>query len=93
MNYVDLVLLKEDEANIYMAPKFSMLKPDDHVVVVTGTGNENILTVKDVISVSVESDEYRFILELAGQKRPLKITKAVHFNAYDYGDGDADEKE
>ena len=62
MSYVDLVICETltGKTELFRAPKFSFLKPGDEVT----DGRDVKLKVIDVINISTEKDEYRFITEL-----------------------------
>ena len=93
MKYGDLVLLKDRPLVVFMAPKFSFLKAEDDVIIRDAHGIEKMEKVEDVLSVSIQSDEYKFILELSGQDEPFRICKRMHYQEFDYSDfedGDAD---
>lgn len=86
MDYVDLVICKEDDS-LYQAPEFSMLKPDDKVIILY-KGQEVVRTIKNVISISKKSEEYQFIVEMSDQPYPFRITQKIIFKEFDYKDGD-----
>jgi hypothetical protein len=92
MSYVDLVLCETStgRTELFQAPKFSLLKPYDEVTVDIGKGQESILKVKDVINISTQSDEYRFITELFGVPEPRKLAGKISHQRFDYEAGDDD---
>ncbi len=95
MSYIDLVLCETSLGVVlYQAPKFSMLQPNDEVIVKTSDGKDVVVHVIDVMSISKKSDEYNFILTLNGRD-PFKIVGKLKFDEFDYTeqkDGDADDK-
>lgn len=91
MDYVDLVICKEDNS-LYQAPEFSMLQPDDKVIILYN-GQEVVRTIKNVMSISTKSEEYQFIVEMSDQPYPYRIIKKVTYKVFDYKDGDGHEKE
>ena len=92
MSYVDLVICETatGRTELFQAPKFSLLKPDDEVTVEVGKGQETLLKVKDVINLSNQSDEYRFITELCCVTEPRKLMGKVTHQKFDYEAGDDD---
>lgn len=92
MSYVDLVICETStgRTELFQAPKFSLLKPDDTVTVETEKGQEILLKVKDVINISIQSDEYRFITELFGVSEPRKLKGKISHQKFDYQAGDED---
>ena len=86
MDYIDLVLCK-GSTFLFQAPEFSMLNPEDKVIV-NAKGNQQELTVQDVISISKNSDEFNFIVAMSGQSNPYKIIKKVTYQEFVYKDGD-----
>ena len=93
MSYIDLVLCETNQGiTLYQAPKFSMLKEGDEVIVKDAKGKDVVVHVKNVMSISKISDEYDFITTLNGGE-PFKIAGILKFDAFDYTgpeDGDAD---
>ena len=83
-DYVDLVLLMG--CGIYQAPFGSDLKTGDTVIVATGASNEQIGKVADCISVSTDSEEYRFILAIRGIKELRRVKSCA--KDFDYSDED-----
>ena len=90
-SYIDLVLCETPQGIIlYQAPKFSMLKENDEVIVKDAKGKDSVVHVKNVMSIAQVSDEYKFILMLNG-KEPPKISGKLKFDEFDYSepkDGD-----
>lgn len=89
MDYIDLVLCKED-CCLYQAPEFSMLKPEDRVVI-SFMGKEIEKTVQTVMSLSKKSEEYQFIVAMSGQPYPYRVIKKVTYQDMNYKDGDAND--
>lgn len=89
MDYIDLVLCKGSKF-LFQAPEFSMLRPEDKVIV-NANGKQQKLTVQDVISVSKNSDEFNFIVKMSGQENPYKIIKKVTYQEFSYKDGDVND--
>lgn len=95
-NYVDLVLCKRGgQIQLFQAPKFSLLKPNDEVIYrATGSTVNEILKVSNVISINKDSDEYQFILELVDVYEPRKLYAKADFQKYDWPKGgDAHDQE
>lgn len=97
MSYVDLVMCETPtgKVELYQAPNVSMLKPDDLVVIKNDKEQDVNLKVKNVISISNKSDEYRFILELFGiLTHPKKLIGKITYQKFEYRDedGDADDQ-
>ena len=90
MDYIDLILCKEDSC-LYKAPEFSMLNAGDKVIV-SFMGKEIEKTVQDVMSLSTKSEEYEFILKMSGQPYPYKIIKKVTYKDFEFKDGDVNDQ-
>lgn len=92
MSYVDLVICETSagRTELFQAPKFSLLKPDDEVTVEVSKGQETVLKVKDVINLSKQSEEYKFITELFGVAEPRKLLGKIIHQKFDYEAGDKD---
>lgn len=91
MSYVDLVICESStkRAMLFQAPKFSMLKPGDEVIV---ENEESKFRVKDVINLSKQSEEYRFITELYCVTEPSKLLGKVSFQKFEYKESDEDDQ-
>lgn len=93
MSYVDLVICETStgRTELFQAPKFSLLKPDDEVIV-DQKGQDVKLKVKDVINMSTQSDEYRFITELFCVVEPRKLVGKVTFEKFEYKESEEDDQ-
>lgn len=90
MSYVDLVICETltGKTELFRAPKFSFLKPGDEVT----DGRDVKLKVIDVINISTETDEYRFITELFSITEPRKLLGKIKFEKFEYKESDEDEQ-
>lgn len=90
MSYVDLVICETltGKTELFQAPKFSFLQPGDEVM----DGRDVKLKVIDVINISTETDEYRFITELFSITEPRKLLGKIKFEKFEYKESDEDEQ-
>lgn len=90
MSYVDLVICETliGKTELFQAPKFSFLQPGDEVM----DGRDVKLKVIDVINISTQSDEYRFITRLFRVKEPGKLLGKIKFEKFEYKESDEDEQ-
>ena len=93
MSYVYLVICETStgRTELFQAPKFSLLKPDDEVIV-DQKGQDVKLKVKDVINMSIQSDEYRFITEPFCVVEPRKLVGKVTFQKFEYKESEEDDQ-
>lgn len=91
MAYVDLVLCKHpnnDGLFLFYAPAWSRLKKGGQVIVNTQKG-ESLAIVQDCVTVDNETNEYKFIVELANAKLPLKkVLSKVVYDKFEYEEED-----
>ena len=80
--FIDLVLCKhlvDSRKFLFYAPAFSCLQKNDQVVVDTVRGNQTAIVVNSV-TVDVDTEDYRFILDATNATLPLKkvISKVMY---------------
>lgn len=84
--FIDFVICKypvDPKKYLFIAPPFSHLEEGDEVVV--EDGEPQCATVIDSKTVSVNSDEYYFILNLLGVSVPLKkVISKVIYRRFEY---------
>ena len=87
---MDLVICETliGKTELFQAPKFSFLQPGDEVM----DGRDVKLKVIDVINISTQSDEYRFITRLFRVKEPGKLLGKIKFEKFEYKESDEDEQ-
>ena len=97
-NYIDLVICKHpnsDKKYLFQAPCWSHLKPSEDVIVDTRKGKEPAKVVES-ITVSKDSDEYKFITLLVAKSNeqatlPLKkVLSRVVTDELKYDEEDKD---
>lgn len=81
--YIDLVLCKHPSENkhckeksyLFQAPNWSHLKPFEDVIVDTRKGEQPAKVINS-ITVKKDSDEFKFIVGMAGATLPLRKVKS-----------------
>lgn len=85
--FIDLVLCKhmvDPRQYLFYAPAFSCLQKDDQVVVDTVRGNQTA-TVINSVTVDVDTEDYRFILDATNATLPLKrVISKVAYRELEY---------
>ena len=98
-NYVDLVLIKHPASAMYTnnnvflfeAPKFTHLEKGEKVICVTKNGEAEGEVVNS-ITVTTDSDEYKFAIDATGATLPLaKIKARIRLIEFEYEDEEESE--
>ena len=86
--YVDLVLCKHDgdpKPYLFYAPAFEHLK-DKEVIVETKHGLAKAVVI-DSISIDPTTDNFNFVLKLAGATKPLrKVVSIIRYHELNYNE-------
>lgn len=94
-NFIDLVVCKHsanDNAYVFQAPAFSLLRKGDKVIVETKQG-EQMAEVERVYTARNSGEELDFILIASGATLPLKrVLKKVTYKEFEYEKGSQNEE-
>lgn len=91
MSYIELVVCKHpncDRKFLFYAPAWTGLDKGNEVIVDTKNGEKTAIVMTKA-DVEKNSEEYRFILELAGATLPLRrVLKVVRYKEIRYEEDD-----